>query len=1034
MALTKILPLLPAFSSNAGQIDRGASLKWVSQFAAENEHTLLPLSNFEVIGLRRDQNCNVLEVDLNVNVHSSTLEDLRGSRQQICLDFGLKLVEEARLLLSGTMLKNKIDAEADKLLAKILYPEEAQLVDLEPVDFFNNLDHFRQSLNVLFDGWRRMLSQAGCILVAHAEALLADFHDCLEPQQQSEWFAGEQAKEMEGMLLQSLRIFNRIKGGVSQSETHAPFQHDNGSREEEETALMRIYDLLGWLIPRKPGDHNNLHHDFAMMLVDRGTAMATGGAINFDQALNALQEALGFPTENYWEKARNWRELARLLERRGASATACDDDYQRALEAYENSVLAIKDGFEAEGAPHDERYLLFVADVDERVGMLLMMHMGLCRKGWDKLEGALAKKIGLKGVNDQGVSDTLARIRVLYRNRKAATEAAEDEGSIDEGERVCRIFNILAKRDPNIVVCLDDVHGCMREMLDSANVLQWGCCALQHLLKSPEPDVIKHFEDMIRTIAKGMTLHQLHVPLAKEGCIALEGILRLVCDDSPAGDSVRLRLLHVSDAPLPVVLTALDLHITDAELKEVGLPVVRHLICGSKLQEPVPEIVRRALLNGTPRIIAGSVATATTQLTVLCGFCILSSLLLDPELGGAAAKSVAFADGARDIRHAMCSLPEASEVQSSGLQLLEQLEDWERKAESQRQEMRKQFEDQTKLDLFPHLKHEAAAVAAEKRALEDLKSAEAYLAVGDVEAAKAARSRAADEMAEIVRLKNSFAEVKKAVEAIDCKIRLAEDHLSDLAEKARERQQHLDDGDASARQALALLEKGSIKDAREQVKLAAQHYGCVLPEDDDRFLQLRDMVKNAEDAAEMRAEEAMTQARLRLAEEDITQAQHYQSIAVREIAGIGRDARDLTAQAQTLAALDREISAALERKKHVDAGDAALASARETLEHSIFHQLSISEKAERIALAKGSQSEAVRAYEQGAVKESKDSDLLDLSNLLQKRIAEMEALVLSHISDGDRAIVEIEKQLLRNPDLEVAFFMPPRSLASWHSD
>ena len=31
----------------------GASLNWVSQFKAEEEHTLLPLSNFEVTGMRR---------------------------------------------------------------------------------------------------------------------------------------------------------------------------------------------------------------------------------------------------------------------------------------------------------------------------------------------------------------------------------------------------------------------------------------------------------------------------------------------------------------------------------------------------------------------------------------------------------------------------------------------------------------------------------------------------------------------------------------------------------------------------------------------------------------------------------------------------------------------------------------------------------------------------------------------------------------------------------------------------------------------
>jgi hypothetical protein len=36
-------------------VQAGASLKWVSQFASEQEHTLLPLSNFEIIGMRRSR-------------------------------------------------------------------------------------------------------------------------------------------------------------------------------------------------------------------------------------------------------------------------------------------------------------------------------------------------------------------------------------------------------------------------------------------------------------------------------------------------------------------------------------------------------------------------------------------------------------------------------------------------------------------------------------------------------------------------------------------------------------------------------------------------------------------------------------------------------------------------------------------------------------------------------------------------------------------------------------------------------------------
>ena len=42
-----LFPLLLSFF----QIDRGATLKWVSQFPAENEHLLPPLSNFSIVGM-----------------------------------------------------------------------------------------------------------------------------------------------------------------------------------------------------------------------------------------------------------------------------------------------------------------------------------------------------------------------------------------------------------------------------------------------------------------------------------------------------------------------------------------------------------------------------------------------------------------------------------------------------------------------------------------------------------------------------------------------------------------------------------------------------------------------------------------------------------------------------------------------------------------------------------------------------------------------------------------------------------------------
>ena len=63
---------------------------------------LLPLSNFEVIGMRRDQDhpcLNVLEISLNINMNAQKLEELEESRKHACVDFGEEVEILKRLLI-----------------------------------------------------------------------------------------------------------------------------------------------------------------------------------------------------------------------------------------------------------------------------------------------------------------------------------------------------------------------------------------------------------------------------------------------------------------------------------------------------------------------------------------------------------------------------------------------------------------------------------------------------------------------------------------------------------------------------------------------------------------------------------------------------------------------------------------------------------------------------------------------------------------------------------------------------------------------
>ena len=82
-----------------GQIDRGADLEWVSQFPSENENVLLPLSNFEITKVRRENNLNILRISLNSNLRAQTLEQLRSSRQMTCLGIAQELINEAKQVL-----------------------------------------------------------------------------------------------------------------------------------------------------------------------------------------------------------------------------------------------------------------------------------------------------------------------------------------------------------------------------------------------------------------------------------------------------------------------------------------------------------------------------------------------------------------------------------------------------------------------------------------------------------------------------------------------------------------------------------------------------------------------------------------------------------------------------------------------------------------------------------------------------------------------------------------------------------------------
>jgi hypothetical protein len=66
-----------------GMVDRGASLRWLSQYPHENEILFAPLLGLEAIGSRVDGNTLLVEIALSNNMNSLTLEQVVSKRRKV---------------------------------------------------------------------------------------------------------------------------------------------------------------------------------------------------------------------------------------------------------------------------------------------------------------------------------------------------------------------------------------------------------------------------------------------------------------------------------------------------------------------------------------------------------------------------------------------------------------------------------------------------------------------------------------------------------------------------------------------------------------------------------------------------------------------------------------------------------------------------------------------------------------------------------------------------------------------------------------
>mmetsp|Transcript_28961 Transcript_28961/g.69542 ORF Transcript_28961/g.69542 Transcript_28961/m.69542 type:complete len:1427 (-) Transcript_28961:999-5279(-) len=87
------------FEISVGQVDRGASLSWISQYADEEEILFPPLSNLEVTGDPKMENVDgvvatVIPIRINANTRCLTLDELKSRRKTLHLDMFENILDE----------------------------------------------------------------------------------------------------------------------------------------------------------------------------------------------------------------------------------------------------------------------------------------------------------------------------------------------------------------------------------------------------------------------------------------------------------------------------------------------------------------------------------------------------------------------------------------------------------------------------------------------------------------------------------------------------------------------------------------------------------------------------------------------------------------------------------------------------------------------------------------------------------------------------------------------------------------------------
>ena len=141
-----------------GMIDRGADLSWLSQYPDEHEITFPPYTGLEVVNTRVEGSVLVVELRLNVNLMSPTIEA------------AVSKMRSAHLQLLDITQDNLRAANAPKQLLDSLKGLRGSQQGKEP-DHFNRMENFRDATAMAFE------TQHEGFLALHDETMWERAHE-----------------------------------------------------------------------------------------------------------------------------------------------------------------------------------------------------------------------------------------------------------------------------------------------------------------------------------------------------------------------------------------------------------------------------------------------------------------------------------------------------------------------------------------------------------------------------------------------------------------------------------------------------------------------------------------------------------------------------------------------------------------------------------------------------------------------------------------------------------------------------------------